>query len=88
MTYRVEITPAAERDIRRLPADVRSRVETKLRRLPDDPRPPGVQKLRGDVERYRIRVGNYRLVYDVEDALLLVVVVGAAHRRDVYRKLR
>jgi len=88
MTYRLEITPAAERDLRRLPANVRSRVEAKLRGLPDDPRPPGVQKLRVDVERYRIRVGNYRLVYDVRDALLLVVVVGAAHRRDVYRNLR
>ena len=63
----------------------RRRLVAKIRSLAVDPRPPGCQKLSG-AEKYRVRQGNYRIVYSVEDDRLVVMVVRVAHRRDVYRR--
>jgi mRNA interferase RelE/StbE len=62
----------------------RQRIVERIRRLAEDPRPPGCQKLSGR-DRYRIRQGVYRIVYSVEDARLIVVVIKVGHRKDVYR---
>lgn len=84
-SYRIEFTRSAEKDLRRLD---RSRVASILQEiscLSNDPRPHGVKKLAGAERTYRIRIGDYRVVYEIEDDVLLVLVVRVAHRKDVYR---
>jgi len=83
--HTVQLTPAAERDLRGLSTDVQRRVVKKLRALATDPRPSGVKKLAAEDDVYRIRVGDYRILYQIEDAVLLVLVVRIRHRRNVYR---
>lgn len=83
--YSVEFTSAAARAIRKLPKNVRTRLLDAAEGLRDDPRPNGSRKLSGTEIAWRIRIGDHRVIYEVEDDLLLVTVVRAAHRREVYR---
>jgi len=83
--YTVEIAPAAERAMKKLSADILKRIIKALVKLEQEPRPPGVKKLSGEDELYRIRVGDYRIVYQIRDNELVVLVVRVAHRREVYR---
>ena len=85
MTYRVELSRAAARQVKRLPAEVRGRILARLEALAEDPRPPGVRKLSGTENGYRVRVGVYRILYQVQDDRLVVLVVRVGHRRAVYR---
>lgn len=82
--YSVLVTRSAEKEIERLPVDIRRLVVRRILALADDPRPHGSQKLTGE-EKYRIRQGDYRVVYTIEDAAVTVTVVRVAHRSDVYR---
>jgi mRNA interferase RelE/StbE len=84
MNYTVELLPAAVRQLRRLPATARTRILQHLAELETNSRPPGVVKL-ADEELSRIRVGDYRIVYEIHDDRLLVLVVRIGHRKDVYR---
>ena len=83
--YSVEFTSAAARAIRKLPKNVRTRLLDATEGLRDDPRPSGSRRLIGTEFAWRIRIGDYRMFYEIEDDLLLVTVVRAAHRREVYR---
>ena len=83
MTWRVELGRRADRELRRLPDDLLRRIVDRIQRLADDPWPPGVKKLQGG--GYRIRVGDYRILYDVDSSARVVVVHAVGHRRDVYR---
>lgn len=85
MVYRVIFKPSTSKAIASLPADVRRRVVAKAESLAADPRPNGCTKLVGFDETYRVRVGDYRVVYEVRDAVVTVLVVRVAHRREVYR---
>jgi mRNA interferase RelE/StbE len=85
--YQVIIKPAAEKQLDRLPSKDRRRVVAALATLSDEPRPPGCAKLEGADDLWRIRVGQYRVVYTIRDDKLLVLVVRVAHRKDVYRGL-
>lgn len=85
MTYRVELTPRARRDLKSLPEEVQSRVQPYLDALAENPRPHGVKKLAGEDDTYRIRVGTYRILYQIQDKILLVLVVKIAPRREAYR---
>lgn len=85
MTYRVELTPRARRDLRRLPHQVRSRLQPHVDALGQNPRPRGNVKLAGEEDIYRIRVGEYRILYQIQDEVLLVIVVKIAHRREAYK---
>ena len=86
MTYRIELTPAAARDLRKLPRDVLLRVHAVLVVLSETPRPPKAQRLAGGLREYlRVRVGDFRIVYLVEDDRLVVCVIRVRHRKDVYR---
>lgn len=87
MAYRVEFTGAAEREIDRLSRPVQDRLRPAIRALADDPRPSGVLKLAGSRDRYRIKVGEYRVVYEIREQVLLVLVLRVAHRREAYRRL-
>jgi mRNA interferase RelE/StbE len=83
--YRVQFLGAAARQIRKLPQDIQRRITAKAELLAVDPRPPGVAKLAGPDEFYRVRVGDYRIIYEIRDEILLVLVVRLGHRKDVYR---
>lgn len=85
MTYRIELRPAAIRAIKKLDPPVARRIQGAIALLAEDPRPPASRPLRGR-PGYRVRVGAYRVVYAVEDDVLLVVVVTLGHRRDVYER--
>ncbi|HEU0129089.1 MAG TPA: type II toxin-antitoxin system RelE/ParE family toxin [Pseudonocardiaceae bacterium] len=83
--YRVELTTAAERQLRKLDKPIQKRPAIALAKLAADPRPAGVKALTGVPAALRIRVGDYRIVYLVQDQQLIVLVLGLGHRRQVYR---
>ncbi len=83
--YSVEIKPSAVREIEAIPLKkLRQRVVQRIRTLGDDPRPTGCEKLTGQ-DRYRVRQGQYRIIYEVQDDVLVVIVVRVGHRSSVYR---
>lgn len=82
--YSIEIKKSAVKEIEHLLSKDAKAVVDKIASLADDPRPHGCQKLSGQ-EKYRIRCGNYRILYSIEDDILIVYVVRVGHRRDVYR---
>ena len=81
--YRVEVRPAALRALRNVDATIRPRIEGAIALLAEEPRPPASRLLRGR-PGYRVRVGDYRIIYTVQDDVLLIVVVTLGHPRDVY----
>ena len=89
--YKVEISPAADRDLEKLKNRIRmqdfERLRNAVRSLAEEPRPQGVRKIRGTEKAYRIRVGNYRVVYDVYDSDNLVLILQVACRTETtYRQ--
>ena len=82
--YRVDILPAAVRSIRKLPPEAKRRIQAAIELLADEPHPPAAKKLTGRPE-WRVRTGDYRILYRIQDEVLLVVVVNAGHRREIYR---
>ena len=86
MRYRVEIKARALRALSRILPPARNRIERRIDALADEPRPAGVKKVQGTVY-YRLRSGEYRVVYRIKDDVLVVLVVRVGHRKDVYRKL-
>ncbi|MEW6141243.1 MAG: type II toxin-antitoxin system RelE/ParE family toxin [Thermodesulfobacteriota bacterium] len=86
MAYRVLFVSRAERAFKRLSADVQDRIISEINSLAEEPRPAGAVKLTGSENLYRVRVGDYRVIYAVEDDFLLVLVVEIGHRREIYRK--
>lgn len=83
MSYRIELRPAAVRALKKLDPPIRRRIQGAITLLAEDPRPPAARALRGR-PGLRVRVGDYRIIYTVEDDVLLIVVVTVGHRRDVY----
>jgi mRNA interferase RelE/StbE len=84
VSYRIDLTTAAARQLRKLPRPARERVLQLVESLADDPRPHGARKLVGEECAWRIRAGDYRIIYEIFDNELTVTVVRAGHRRDVY----
>ena len=87
MPYRVEIKPQAEKALLRIPNPHRRRIANTIDSLAQTPRPAGCMKLSGAENAYRIRIGDYRVVYEIVDKVLIVYAVRVAHRKDVYRDL-
>ncbi|MBF2026409.1 MAG: type II toxin-antitoxin system RelE/ParE family toxin [Oscillatoriales cyanobacterium C42_A2020_001] len=86
MVYEVGFKPAALRQLRKLDEDVQITILAEIESLADNPRPDGCKKLKGKTDLYRIRVANaYRVVYEIQDKQLLVIVVKVGNRREVYR---
>jgi mRNA interferase RelE/StbE len=83
--YRVLLERAAEKDLSRLSAQIHDRVIAALQALARNPRPPGCRKLAGSKNDWRIRVGDYRVVYEIADEIRIVRVNRVRHRREVYR---
>lgn len=84
MIYTVEILRSAQKQLAKIDGQDRKRIINAIRALANDPRPPGNKKLSGR-PAWRIRVGTYRVIYEVCDKQLLVLVVVIGHRRDIYR---
>ena len=83
--YRVLLERGAEKDLSRLSADIHGRVIVAIQALASNPRPPGCRKLTGSKNDWRIRVGDYRVVYEIADEIRIVRVNRVRHRREVYR---
>ena len=83
MTYSVDFSKVARKLFNKLPSDVQERIETKINNLAIEPRPNGVKKIQGEENSYRIRVGDYRVVYEIFDDILLVTVIRVKHRSQV-----
>jgi len=84
MTYRIELRPSAARALRKLEKQERTRIRGAIALLAQDPRPPGARSLR-ERPGYRVRVGNYRILYTIHDEVLLIVVVSPGHRSSIYK---
>jgi len=84
-SYTVEFTTASAKQIRKLDALTRRRLLDAIATLESDSRPAGAKKLVGEDIAWRIRIGDFRVIYEIEDERLVVTVVRAAHRREVYR---
>ena len=86
MSYRVEFTTAAARQVKKLPRNIRTRVLDAIESLSDNPRPRGTRKLVGEETAWRLRTGDYRIIYEILDETLTVTVIRAGHRREVYQR--
>ncbi|MFC1611288.1 type II toxin-antitoxin system RelE/ParE family toxin [Myxococcota bacterium] len=84
-SYRIEFRPAALRDLESLDKKIQVRLGKKIQKLATNPRPSGVKKLAGEDGFWRVRVGDYRIIYSIEDDRLVVLVIRVRHRREVYR---
>ena len=87
MSYRIEFRPVALRQMRRIPKPYKGRLLTAIAALADTPRPPGSVRLQGPEGFHRVRIGDYRIIYLIEDRVLLICVVRVADRKDVDRGL-
>ncbi len=83
--YRVIVRPSADMALRRLPRETQQRLVSAMRGLATNPRPLGVGKMQGGGNLWRIRVGDYRIVYEIHDARVLILVLAIGHRKDIYR---
>jgi mRNA interferase RelE/StbE len=86
VTYEIRLAPAAVRQLRKLDPPGRRRVQAAIDLLAEDPRPPGARQLVGGAGEWRVRTGDFRIIYDIRDGELLVLVVKVGHRRDVYER--
>lgn len=86
--YRIEFDRRVKKDLKLVNAQELKRIKTAISDLATNPRPPGCKKLKGKSHEYfRIRVGDYRIIYTIEDKVLLIVVVCVGHRREIYKNL-
>ncbi|MBM3909038.1 MAG: type II toxin-antitoxin system RelE/ParE family toxin [Gemmatimonadetes bacterium] len=84
-SYSIRFTRSAAKELERVPTKDCRRIVTRIGTLADNPRPVGAEKLSGD-DKYRIRQGDYRILYEIVDEELIVTVVRIGHRREVYRR--
>jgi mRNA interferase RelE/StbE len=85
MRYRIEFSPAAERQFKKIPKEVQIRLKHRIDILAENPFPRGVKKLSAEETLYRLRLGDYRIVYQVQGKALLILILKLGHRKNVYR---
>lgn len=83
--YKIEVVPSAEKTLLKLPKKIVPKIIAVIQSLAHDPRPQGCRKLAGEKNTYRIRVQNYRIIYEIYDNLILIKVLKIGDRKDVYR---
>lgn len=86
MSYKIEFSRKAERQFKALTSQIQKRLKPKIDALVQNPRPREVKKLEGEDELYRIRVGDYRVIYQVQDKALIVLVVKLGDRKEIYQR--
>ncbi len=84
-SYKLEIKATARKDLARLQSSIAKRIAEAIEGLADDPYPDGFRKLKGFDYRYRIRVGDYRVIYETRNSILTVFIIRIGHRKDIYR---
>lgn len=82
--YKVVIAKSAEKELANLPIEVILKIREKVSALANNPRPDGCKKLKGYKDLYRIRIGDYRVIYSIQDNILTVTVVAVGNRKDIY----
>jgi len=87
VAFEVRLKPSARRGFSKLPREVQRRLASRLDSLSVDPRPSGCENLAGEKRLYRVRVGDFRIVYQINDRARLVLIAAIGHRSDVYRRL-
>ena len=87
MAHRIEFKPSAVRALSGLPLKDRRRIASKIDSLAENPRPRGAEKIEGRRNLYRVRSGDYRIIYEVQDKILLILVVKIGHRGEIYKRL-
>jgi mRNA interferase RelE/StbE len=87
VSYSIRLAPAAERQLKKLQAQVRNAILPVIKSLANDPRPQGAKKLKGDDDIWRVRKGNYRILYQIQDDELIVLVVRIDDRKQVYKNM-
>lgn len=85
MKYSIIYKRSASEELLQLPANIAHKVKAAINSLSENPRPQGCKKLKGSVNEYRLRIGNYRVIYTITDTILIITVIKIAHRKDVYR---
>ncbi len=85
MSYEIKISKSASKQIKKLSSELQERIQDRIDNLAIEPRPDGVKKLKGRENGYRIRVGDYRILYDIFDDVLLITVVEVGHRSNIYK---
>ena len=86
MTYRISLAPAAARQLRKFEPPVRRRIQAVLELLASEPRPRSATQLVGGSGEWRVRTGDYRIIYEIHDDQLLLLVLRMGHRREVYER--
>lgn len=86
MSYSVTLSPAAARQLRKFDPEVRRRIQAVIELLAENPRPPAATRLVGGGGEWRVRTGDYRVIYEIHEGELLVLVLRMAHRREVYER--
>ena len=86
MRYEVTLAPAAARQLRKFDPHVRRRVQAAIEVLAEDPRPPAATRLVGGAGEWRVRTGDYRIVCEIQQDQLLVLVLNVGHRREIYQR--
>jgi len=84
MKYLIIIAPAAQKNFLRLHPQIQTRLKLAIFKLEENPRPSGYKKLKG-YDAYRIRVGDYRIIYEIDDKIITITIVELGHRRDIYK---
>jgi len=87
VAYTIKVAPTAERQLKALPKPIWTQIGRRIDKLADNPRPHGVEKITGEDELYCVRSGDYRILYEINDQELLVLVVKIGDRKEVYRRL-
>lgn len=86
MIYQIVLAPSAARQLRKFDPDIRRRIQAVLELLAENPRPPAATQLVGGAGEWRVRTGDYRVIYEIDDGRLLVLVLRMGHRREVYER--
>jgi len=84
MEYTLFVNPKIEKELSKIDNRMALKIRTSIRSLAKDPRPKGVKKLQGSDKTYRIRVGDYRIIYEIYDSKVLILIVNVGHRKNIY----
>ena len=86
--YKIEISSTAERQLKKINREDQIRILRSISLLAQNPRPDGCRKFKGYKDVYRIRIGNYRVIYEIDGTKIVVTIIKIGHRRDIYHSLR
>ena len=87
MIYKLEILPSAKRALKTLPVKIQKQIDREILSLSENPRPFGVKKLKGKTDFYRIRSGDYRIIYQIKNDVLTILIIRIGHRKEIYQNM-